>query len=62
MSSFIPLFTYPISLKFVIRNRNATKTKTFEVCIRIGIKKLVSWAWWFTSLIPALGRQRQEDF
>jgi hypothetical protein len=25
-------------------------------------KVKVSWAWWCTPLIPALGRQRQADF
>jgi hypothetical protein len=26
------------------------------------LKKVISRAWWHTPLIPALGRQRQEDF
>jgi hypothetical protein len=26
------------------------------------LKKVLSWAWWCTPLIPALGRQRQADF
>jgi hypothetical protein len=32
------------------------------IFIRDALKRWLSWAWWRTPLIPALGRQRQADF
>jgi hypothetical protein len=31
-------------------------------CVLLARRKRFSWAWWHTSLIPALGRQRQVGF
>jgi hypothetical protein len=37
--------------------------KMLELAIKILCKKnTVSWAWWYTPLIPALRRQRRADF
>jgi hypothetical protein len=48
---------------------NSRMIKTVSCCITTFIGKNVSlkvvynsWVWWRTSLIPALGRQRQADF
>jgi hypothetical protein len=36
----------------------ANSAQLYQISLRLGI----GWAWWLTPLIPALGRQRQEDF